>query len=199
MSFEPAPDIGTRASLALTALTDPSAVPEPYGPELERQERRAASPDDDPYVAFACDMLNGIIGVTDPVDDERELERSADSLDILGGHIERIRESVTGDHGAIAGADAEPDRKEEIANDVTVNVTRALDLIDEAAGWLRGFAEETADAGYQCEDCAVNGMDCRIHGKAARLAARAIAQSPEGVVLALRQAGLIDEPETERG
>jgi hypothetical protein len=186
MAAETAPDIGTLASLARTALDDPAGLPEPYATEIQRAERRATRPHDDPIVTFAIDRLNDIMRVTDPVDDEREIERCADSLDALGRAIERIREQAAG--GVVLASRAHAYNREREA--FSEHVTRALDALDEGVATLRYIVDCEAADEHACEDCAVNGEDCRVHGEAAKLARRAIAQSPDGVLHALRQAGL---------
>lgn len=197
MSAHPV-DIGQLASNARTVIDDPMPDGDDQGPpmdepvEHERWARavRWASDSNKSDIdhwrtvreCYAIDCLDAIIAITDPVDDERELERVADSLDALGRQVERLRENVTSEHGPIRG---EADR-----TDVSNDVANALDSLDAGITRLRELHEEREREEYACEDCAVNGMDCRVHGEAARMAARAIMESPDGVVAALRNAGL---------
>ena len=46
---------------------------------------------------------------------------------------------------------------------------------------------------YECEDCQVNGGDCREHGEAFKLAHGAILANPDAVIEALRRAELIGD------
>jgi len=165
------PDIGQLASIARTALDDPGALPEKYAhlpiePQLSR----------DPRGHLALDCLDQIIAVTDPGDDEREIERCSDSLDALGRHVERIREQFSELHGQ----GTELDEIVAASNHVTV----ALDLIDQAASVLREIASEPE---HECEDCSVNGDDCREHGEAFHVARREILNDPERVLALLTE------------
>lgn len=191
-------DIGQLASNARTVIDDPGLPTDDPGPPMdtpEEQERWAGAvrwasdtnkSDIDHWrterecYAIAC--LDAIIAITDPLDDEHELERVADSLDALGRQVERLRENLANEHGPLRNGD-----EREAVSDT---ITRSLDTLDEAIEGLRAAHEEREREEYGCEDCAVNGMDCRVHGEAARMAARAIVQSPDGVVTALRNAGL---------
>lgn len=142
-------DIGLLASYARTALTEIGPGDDPGPPvdaptERERwrraQEtaRMSEKADVSDWMstadAYVVDCLDAIIAVTDPVDDERELFRCADALEILGGHIERIREQLcSGDAPALADVD---DRA-----DVSQGITVSLDHLDGAIEYLRRVAD----------------------------------------------------------
>lgn len=205
MSAHPV-DIGQLASNARTVIDDPGLPTDDPGPPMdtpEENERWAAAvrwasdsnkSDIDHWrterecYAIAC--LDAIIAITDPVDDEHELARVADSLDALGRQVERLRENLANEHGPLRD-----EREREVVSDT---ITRSLDTLDEAIEGLRAAHEAQEEDIYECEDCSVNGEDCRVHGEAWKLASRAIMESPDGVVSALRNAGLgVDT--TERG
>lgn len=168
-------DIGQLASEALTALTDPGAVgldnPNEYGPLIAGHDRERRWSDN---AAYATERLNAIISVTDPADDEDEITRCADSLDALGIAVARIRDQVAGPAPA---DDDEPDN-------VIGLMDRALDTLDEAIAGLRRIADDEENEGG-CEDCAVNGDDCREHGEAFRVARQAVLDNPARVIALL--------------
>lgn len=155
-----ASDIGQLASEALTALTDPAGVGLEDGDVSGRED-------------YMDERLNRIIAVTDPSDDELETERFADSLDALGSHIERLRERIAGRNAYRPGSDAR-------FGDVSNELTGALDMVDRAVAELREIANDEDHLG--CEDCAVNGDDCREHGEALRVARRAALENPDRVL-----------------
>ena len=169
-------DIGKLASLARTAITDPGAMSEQY-------PTHRPSSDQGGWIAYAVARLDEIIGVTDPVDDEQEFGRCADSLDALGRAIERIREQF--EKAANDRGTASDTRMHVlIAND---RIPDALDKLDEAVSALREAQEAQIDADLHCEDCAVNGDDCREHGEAWKIARRAVRENPARVLALLRE------------
>lgn len=189
------PDLGTLASLARTALCRELDADALEGIDLLRwraaeAEARTSEKGDvsgwaDVDTCFAIACLDAIMRVTDPSDDEREIERCADSLDALGRHVERIREQVAGEHGPLAG------RWDETLRETSETLSSALDLVDSAVATLRETAEREDEHTHYCDDCATNGYDCPVHGAAMRAAHRAVFASPEGVIDALTERGLV--------
>jgi hypothetical protein len=107
------PQIDQLASLARTALDDPSAVPDPDGSRLENEQARGTLPGDDAYVRYAIAKLDEIIGILNPPEVTRasahrtvlvlarHLVDLNDELDPLGG----VRSEEVGyAHGRIEAA-----------------------------------------------------------------------------------------------
>ena len=164
-------DIGQLASLARTALDDPAGV------GLDIADMQAC-------LTYATDRLDDIIRITDPIDtgDEEEFSAIAHGLDALGRHVERIRERVenlAAERPAVSGIGV-------ILEEASVALKEGLDRMDEGIAGIRGLVE-LAEAENECEDCAVNGDDCREHGEAFRLARREILADPERVVALLTE------------
>lgn len=156
-------DIGQLASEALTALTDPAGVGLDDGDVSGRE-------------TYMESRLNAIIRITDPIDsgDEEEFEALADSLDALGRNVETIRERIEemGANRSAVPREAMP------LEEASVNLVNGLNAIDVAVQHLRSLAEPE----NECEDCAVNGDDCREHGQAFRVARRAVLANPARVI-----------------
>lgn len=178
-------DIGTLASLARTALTDPAGLPDPHASahSLRIAERKAVDSAEYPRASFVVGCLDRIIAITDPADDEREFENCADGLAALGGAVERIREQF--EDAATSGTVASDARSAVLF--ANARIPEALDKLDEAVAALREAHEAQVDAALYCEDCAVNGEDCLTHGEAWRLARRAVRENPERVLALLRE------------
>jgi hypothetical protein len=66
----------------------------------------------------------------------------------------------------------------------------------EACGWVGRRDQlgeprpEDEDDEFECEDCSVNGLDCRVHGEAAKAAMRAVHANPTATLSVLKAGGL---------
>lgn len=149
------------ASLARTALDDPEALDDPAAIAVRWLELPALRE------AYAIEKLDEIIEALNPSYEARET--FAATLTILGRHL-----AERADVMQEVDADEESGEKEAYEQAATL-VGEALDKLDEAIDTLRNFEPEEE---YVCEDCNVNGEDCRTHGEAFKLAREAIYANP---------------------
>ena len=69
----------------------------------------------------------------------------------------------------------------------------------ESCGWsgpsaeLRPYVPEDEDGEFECEDCNVNGLDCKTHGAAMRAALHAVRHNPEQTLSVLQATKLAPE------
>jgi hypothetical protein len=131
-------ELDQLASYALTALTDPGAIPPPWVYDVERAERRATDPDEDPRADFAVGCLNRLIGLVNPAELDRE--NAAQALNVLGSHIEEVRGRIEGELIDHAGSE---DERHGLA-EVSETIVGALDAIDAAVAAL------TRETGTEC-------------------------------------------------
>ena len=122
--------------------------------------------------AYAIERLDEVMHALD-VEDHPAL-----ALSTMGKLIAEINEKLT------PGYDGE------------TYLDHALDSIDSCIDALGGLDEEE-DEPYECEDCAVNGEDCRTHGEAFKIARREILADPERVIAVLTDITLIGDYETK--
>lgn len=120
------PLLDTLASFARTALTDKEGLPPSVAVGLERAERRATDPGDDPYLLYAVDCLDDIIDLLNP--GTETLETLAASVRILGRHLAERADVLR----AVDADERDAHRYRFAAN----RIDEALDLVDEGISEL---------------------------------------------------------------
>lgn len=164
--------LDSLASLARTALDDPSGLPD----EL--------SDSADARAGYAIDKLDEIIEALNPSTQDRE--SFARTLTVLGRHVAERQDQIE----ALLPDVDEADR--EAYEEAHGALKEALDFFDHAIGALQPEQDEDE---YTCEDCSVNGEDCQTHGEAFKLAGREILRNPANVIALLRGEPFYARPE----